>query len=121
MTYTTEAKGMRTVGSVKTVIGAVVDVQSDIEALPVILNVLEVQDFHGGPLALEVASHLDENTVCTIAMDGTEGLIRGQKVDTGAPILVPVGTPTLGRIMNVIASLVNPLTSVVPSKVSSLT
>ncbi|KAF5373915.1 hypothetical protein D9758_000772 [Tetrapyrgos nigripes] len=99
--YATEAKG--TVGSVKTVIGAVVDVQFDTEALPPILNALEVQDFHGGRLVLEVASHLGENTVRTIAMDGTEGLVRGQKVvDTGSPILVPVGTPTLGRIMNVI-------------------
>lgn len=62
-----------------------------------------MQDFHGGRLVLEVASHLGENSVRTIAMDGTEGLVRGQKVvDTGAPIMVPVGKPTLGRIMNVI-------------------
>lgn len=99
--YATEAK--QVVGSVKTVIGAVVDVQFDTENLPPILNALEVQDFHGGRLVLEVASHLGENSVRTIAMDGTEGLVRGQKVvDTGAPILVPVGTGTLGRIMNVI-------------------
>lgn len=100
-TYATEAKGA--VGSVKTVIGAVVDVQFDTDNLPPILNALEVQDFHGGRLVLEVASHLGENSVRTIAMDGTEGLVRGQKViDTGTPILVPVGTATLGRIMNVI-------------------
>ena len=100
-TYATEAKGA--VGSVKTVIGAVVDVQFETENLPPILNALEVQDFSGGRLVLEIASHLGENTVRTIAMDGTEGLVRGQKViDTGAPIQIPVGTATLGRIMNVI-------------------
>ncbi|KAJ7827496.1 P-loop containing nucleoside triphosphate hydrolase protein [Mycena olivaceomarginata] len=100
-TYATEAKAV--VGAVKTVIGAVVDVQFETENLPPILNALEVQDFSGGRLVLEVASHLGENTVRTIAMDGTEGLVRGQKViDTGAPILVPVGSATLGRIMNVI-------------------
>ena len=99
--YASEAKG--TIGSVKTVIGAVVDVQFETDALPPILNALEVQDFHGGRLVLEVASHLGENSVRTIAMDGTEGLVRGQKVvDTGAPIQIPVGTATLGRIMNVI-------------------
>lgn len=100
-TYATESK--QTIGTVKTVIGAVVDVQFDGENLPPILNALEVQDFHGGRLVLEVASHLGENSVRTIAMDGTEGLVRGQKViDTGAPITIPVGTATLGRIMNVI-------------------
>lgn len=99
--YATEAKTQ--VGHVKTVIGAVVDVQFDSENLPPILNALEVQDFHGGRLVLEVASHLGENSVRTIAMDGTEGLVRGQKViDTGAPIKIPVGPGTLGRIMNVI-------------------
>jgi len=100
-TYATEAKGA--VGTVKTVIGAVVDVQFETDNLPPILNALEVQDFSGGRLVLEVASHLGENSVRTIAMDGTEGLVRGTKVaDTGAPIMVPVGTATLGRIMNVI-------------------
>ena len=99
--YATEAKGA--VGSVKTVIGAVVDVQFDTDNLPPILNALEVVDFSGGRLVLEVASHLGENSVRTIAMDGTEGLVRGTKVvDTGNPIMVPVGTATLGRIMNVI-------------------
>ena len=99
--YATEAKA--TAGYVKTVIGAVVDVQFETDDLPPILNALEVQDFHGGRLVLEVASHLGENSVRTIAMDGTEGLVRGAKViDTGAPILVPVGKATLGRIMNVI-------------------
>ncbi|KAG8778309.1 atp2, beta subunit of the F1 sector of mitochondrial F1F0 ATP synthase [Serendipita sp. 411] len=99
--YASETKAQ--IGVVKTVIGAVVDVQFESENLPPILNALEVQDFHGGRLVLEVASHLGENSVRTIAMDGTEGLVRGQKVvDTGAPIQIPVGKPTLGRIMNVI-------------------
>ena len=99
--YATEAKG--STGFVKTVIGAVVDVQFDTDNLPPILNALEVQDFSGGRLVLEVASHLGENSVRTIAMDGTEGLVRGTKViDTGNPIMVPVGKATLGRIMNVI-------------------
>ncbi|KAF9506637.1 hypothetical protein BS47DRAFT_1378073 [Hydnum rufescens UP504] len=88
--YATEAKA--NVGAVKTVIGAVVDVQFETEDLPPVLNALEVQGFQGGRLVLEVASHLGENSVRTIAMDGTEGLVRGQKVvDTGAPIMVPVG------------------------------
>ena len=95
-TYATEAK--TNVGSIKTVIGAVVDVQFDSENLPPILNALEVQDFHGGRLVLEVAAHLGENSVRTIAMDGTEGLVRGQKViDTGAPIRIPVGSATFGE------------------------
>jgi ATP synthase F1 beta subunit len=72
------------------------------DGLPAILNSLEVQN-HETRLVLEVAQHLGENTVRTIAMDGTEGLTRGQAVlDTGKPISVPVGKGTLGRIMNVI-------------------
>merc|ERR1712172_122712 len=88
-------------GQIVAVIGAVVDVQFE-DGLPEILNALDV----GGRsprLVLEVAQHLGENTVRTIAMDGTEGLIRGQKVvDTGSPIRIPVGEETLGRIINVI-------------------
>uniref|UniRef100_A0A7M4FU62 H(+)-transporting two-sector ATPase n=1 Tax=Crocodylus porosus TaxID=8502 RepID=A0A7M4FU62_CROPO len=88
-------------GRIVAVIGAVVDVQFD-EALPPILNALEVQG-RDTRLVLEVAQHLGENTVRTIAMDGTEGLVRGQKVlDSGTPIRIPVGPETLGRIMNVI-------------------
>lgn len=83
------------------VIGAVVDVQFD-DNLPPILNALEVQG-RQTRLVLEVAQHLGENTVRTIAMDGTEGLVRGQRVaDTGFPIRIPVGAETLGRIINVI-------------------
>uniref|UniRef100_A0A8C5BY90 H(+)-transporting two-sector ATPase n=1 Tax=Gadus morhua TaxID=8049 RepID=A0A8C5BY90_GADMO len=88
-------------GRIVAVIGAVVDVQFD-EGLPPILNALEVAG-RESRLVLEVAQHLGENTVRTIAMDGTEGLVRGQRVlDTGAPIRIPVGPETLGRIMNVI-------------------
>lgn len=112
-------------GRIVAVIGAVVDVQFD-EGLPPILNALEVAG-RDSRLVLEVAQHLGEpqhirpslhqlapgntihflftgeNTVRTIAMDGTEGLVRGQKVlDSGAPIRIPVGPETLGRIMNVI-------------------
>ena len=91
-------------GRVAQVIGAVVDVQFDGE-LPSIYNALEVKDFEPR-LILEVAQHLGENTVRTIAMDGTDGLIRGQPVDdTGAPISIPVGPETLGRIMNVIGEV----------------
>ncbi|WP_435141077.1 F0F1 ATP synthase subunit beta [Pseudopelagicola sp. nBUS_19] len=87
-------------GKVTAVIGAVVDVQFE-DALPEILNALTTSN-NGKNLVLEVAQHLGENTVRTIAMDATEGLVRGQEViDTGKPIAVPVGTGTLGRILNV--------------------
>ncbi|KMU84955.1 ATP synthase subunit beta [Coccidioides immitis H538.4] len=88
-------------GKIHQVIGAVVDVKFDTEQLPAILNALETEN-GGQRLVLEVAQHLGENVVRTIAMDGTEGLVRGAKaVDTGAPIQIPVGPGTLGRIMNV--------------------
>src|SRR5690606_5240940 len=94
------------VGKVTQVIGAVVDVSFDGE-LPAILNALET-DNNGNRLVLEVAQHLGENAVRTIAMDSTEGLVRGQQVtDTGSPISVPVGPETLGRIMNVIGEPVD--------------
>jgi len=88
-------------GQIVAVIGAVVDVQFE-DGLPEILNALDVSG-REPRLVLEVAQHMGENTVRTIAMDGTEGLIRGQKVvDTGSPIRIPVGEETLGRIINVI-------------------
>ncbi|MHC0053735.1 F0F1 ATP synthase subunit beta [Actibacterium sp. D379-3] len=88
-------------GKVTQVIGAVVDVQFE-DHLPEILNSLST-DNNGKALVLEVAQHLGENTVRTIAMDATEGLVRGAEViDSGAPISVPVGDATLGRILNVI-------------------
>ena len=88
-------------GTISQVIGAVVDVQFEGE-LPAILTALETKN-GDNTLVLEVAQHLGENTVRTIAMDGTDGLVRGQEVvNTGAQISVPVGPKTLGRIMNVI-------------------
>ncbi|MDQ3483090.1 MAG: F0F1 ATP synthase subunit beta, partial [Pseudomonadota bacterium] len=88
-------------GRVAQVIGAVVDVSFEGE-LPAILSALET-DNHGNRLVLEVAQHLGENIVRTIAMDSTDGLTRGQQVrSTGSQIQVPVGPKTLGRIMNVI-------------------
>ncbi|MBL1406879.1 MAG: F0F1 ATP synthase subunit beta, partial [Rhizobiales bacterium] len=95
-------------GKVTQVIGAVVDVQFT-GNLPAILDALET-DNHGNRLVLEVAQHIGENTVRTIAMDATEGLVRGQPVkDTGKPIEVPVGEETLGRIINVIGEPVDEL------------
>ncbi len=89
------------VGRVSQVIGAVVDVAFD-DHLPPILNALETEN-GGNRLILEVSQHLGENTVRCIAMDTSEGLVRGQEVsDTGVPISVPVGDETLGRIMNVV-------------------
>ncbi|WGD29223.1 F0F1 ATP synthase subunit beta [Ancylobacter sp. WKF20] len=103
---------MANVGRITQVIGAVVDVQFE-DHLPEILNALETTN-NGARLVLEVAQHLGENTVRTIAMDSTEGLVRGAVVtDTGAPILVPVGDATLGRIMNVIGEPVDELGPVV--------
>jgi F-type H+/Na+-transporting ATPase subunit beta len=94
------------IGRVTQVIGAVVDVQFE-GPLPAILNSLETKNA-GNRLVLEVAQHLGENTVRTIAMDTTEGLVRGQEVtDTGGPISVPVGDGTLGRIMNVVGDPVD--------------
>ena len=94
------------VGRITQVTGAVVDVAFD-GGLPEILNALET-DNGGNRLVLEVAQHLGENTVRTIAMDSTEGLVRGQAVsNTGSPIMVPVGDETLGRIMNVIGEPVD--------------
>ncbi|MCP4365858.1 MAG: F0F1 ATP synthase subunit beta, partial [Planctomycetes bacterium] len=88
-------------GKVTQVLGAVVDVQF-VGTLPAIMNALKV-DNNGKELTLEVAQHLGENTVRTIAMDATEGLVRGAAVsDTGDAITIPVGPGTLGRIMNVI-------------------
>ncbi len=93
-------------GKIIQVIGAVVDVQFD-GHLPAILNALETEN-HGKRLVLEVAQHLGENTVRCIAMDATEGLVRGQPVrDTGKPIEVPVGNATLGRILNVVGEPVD--------------
>ena len=94
------------VGNITQVIGAVVDVQFE-DHLPQIMNALHCEN-QGNRLVLEVAQHLGESTVRTIAMDSTEGLVRGQEVtDTGAPISVPVGPETLGRILNVVGDPVD--------------
>ncbi|WBU59212.1 F0F1 ATP synthase subunit beta [Paracoccus albus] len=93
-------------GKITQVIGAVVDVQFE-DHLPAILNALETEN-NGKRLVLEVAQHLGENTVRTIAMDATEGLVRGAAVtDMGEPIQVPVGDVTLGRILNVVGEPVD--------------
>jgi len=94
------------VGKITQVLGAVIDVHFEGD-LPPILNALET-DNGGNRLVLEVAQHLGENTVRTIAMDSTDGLVRGHAVtDTGGPIAVPVGPETLGRILNVIGEPVD--------------
>ena len=98
----TDAPGMVSIGHITQIIGAVVDVQFDSLPIPPVLNALEVLG-HTNRLVLEVAQHLGDNSVRTIAMDSTDGLVRGQSVgDSGGPIMVPVGKATLGRIMNVI-------------------
>ncbi len=100
------ARGEGPKGKIRQIMGAIVDVQFGDE-LPKILNALET-DNNGTRLVLEVAQHLGENTVRAIAMDATEGLVRGQEVvDSGEPISVPVGEETLGRIMNVIGEPVD--------------
>ncbi|HHY02741.1 MAG TPA: F0F1 ATP synthase subunit beta [Paracoccus sp.] len=97
---------MAATGKITQVIGAVVDVQFD-DNLPAILNALETEN-NGRKLVLEVAQHLGENTVRAIAMDATEGLVRGAVVtDLGGPISVPVGEATLGRILNVVGEPVD--------------
>src|SRR5437773_10122557 len=94
------------IGTITQVIGAVVDVRFDGE-LPEILTALHI-DQEGRTLVLEVAQQLGENTVRTVAMDTTDGLVRGtQVVDSGGPIMMPVGPETLGRILNVIVELVD--------------
>merc|ERR1712191_36101 len=106
-------------GRIVAVIGAVGEVQFD-EQLPPILNALEVSN-RSPRLILEVAQHLGENTVRTIAMDGTEGLIRGQPVaDTGSPIKIPVGPETLGRIMNVIGEPIDERGPIVTDKFAAI-
>src|SRR5262250_2099020 len=94
------------IGTITQIIGAVVDVHFEGE-LPAILSALHV-DHAGRTLVLEVAQQLGENTVRTVAMDTTDGLVRGaQAVDTGGPIMMPVGPETLGRILNVVGEPVD--------------
>ncbi|KAJ1769110.1 atp2, beta subunit of the F1 sector of mitochondrial F1F0 ATP synthase, partial [Coemansia sp. RSA 1843] len=118
--YATEAAAKAASGQVRQVIGAVVDVQFEQDNLPPILNALELNN-NGTRLVLEVSQHLGENTVRTIAMDGTEGLVRGQPVtDTGHPIRVPVGPECLGRIMNVIGEPVDERGPINAKKVAAI-
>ena len=103
------------IGKVTQVLGAVVDVQFEAN-MPPIMNALHT-DHNGTALVLEVAQHLGENTARCIAMDSTDGMVRGQKVtDTGAPISVPVGPATLGRILNVVGAPIDERGSVVAEK-----
>src|SRR6478736_9594447 len=106
MANTAAAPGSNKSGRITQVIGAVVDVKFD-GHLPEILNALETSN-NGNRLILEVAQQLGESTVRCVSMDTSEGLVRGQEVsDTGAPIMVPVGAGTLGRIINVIGEPVD--------------
>ena len=100
------------IGKISQVVGAVVDVEFEPGKLPLIFNALRLTnpsiDDRLDNLVLEVAQHLGENVVRTIAMDSTDGLVRGQAVkDTGRQIVMPVGRKTLGRIMNVIGEPVD--------------
>ena len=101
---------MANVGKIKQVIGAVVDVsfEGDDVELPEILNALEVERQGGEILVLECQQHLGEDSVRTIAMDATEGLVRGMKVvDTGKPIAMPVGEEIKGRLFNVVGEAID--------------
>ncbi|MCB9983415.1 MAG: F0F1 ATP synthase subunit beta [Rhodospirillales bacterium] len=102
-----KSKATGAVGTILQVMGAVVDVQFNEGEVPAILNALET-DNQGNKLILEVAQHLGENTVRAIAMDMTDGLVRGAEVvDTGAAISVPVGPEVLSRIMNVTGEVID--------------
>lgn len=110
----------KNIGRVKQVISAVVDVGFDSGHLPQILSALEV-DNHGKKLILEVAQHIGDGVVRCIAMDSTDGLVRGNEVsDTGKPINVPVGKETLGRILNVIGEPIDERGPVKAKKYSSI-
>ena len=105
---------MANTGKIKSIIGAVVDVQFDTDAkLPEIFNALELFRENGDKLVLEVQQHLGEDSVRTIAMDGTEGLVRGTKVtDTGKAIAMPVGDDIKGRLFNVTGDAIDGLPQV---------
>ena len=105
---------MANTGKIKSIIGAVVDVQfGNAEKLPEILNALELTRENGDLLVLEVQQHLGEDSVRTIAMDGTEGLVRGTEVrDTGRPITMPVGDAIKGRLFNVTGDAIDGLPQV---------
>src|SRR5688500_1376126 len=102
---------MANTGKVKSIIGAVVDVQFDSDSkLPEILNALELTRENGDKLVLEVQQHLGEDSVRTVAMDGTEGLVRGMEVrDTGKAIAMPTGEQIHGRLFNVTGDAIDGL------------
>jgi F-type H+-transporting ATPase subunit beta len=103
----TQANASLSKGKITQILGAVIDVQFEEGGIPAILNALKTEN-EGKILVLEVAQHLGENTVRCIAMDTTDGLTRGAPVsDTGAPISVPVGNGTLGRILDVIGNAID--------------
>ncbi len=110
------------VGKIVQIIGPVVDVAFEDSELPAILTAIEVErdgksETRAGRLVLEVQQHLGENTVRTVAMDSTEGLVRGMKVrNTGQPIAVPVGAGTLGRVLNIIGEPIDELGPVQAAK-----
>ena len=95
-------------GNISQIMGAVVDVEFPDGNLPNIMNALELTRDDGTKIILEVAQHLGDSIVRTVAMDSTDGLVRGFKVsDTGAPISVPVGENTLGRLFDVIGNTID--------------
>ena len=99
---------MSEIGKVSQIMGAVVDVTFEDGRLPEIMNALEINRNGEGKLVLEVAQHLGDSIVRTIAMDTTDGITRGQKVtDTGDPIMVPVGPETLGRLFDVLGNTID--------------
>jgi F-type H+-transporting ATPase subunit beta len=108
---------MDTVGKISQIMGAVVDVTFEDGILPEIMNALEINRNGDGTLILETAQHLGEGVVRTVAMDSTDGLVRGQKVkDTGSPISVPVGPETLGRLFDVTGNVIDGKGEVVTEK-----
>ena len=95
-------------GKVSQIMGAVVDVSFEDSQLPQIMNALEIEREGEGKLVLEVAQHLGDSIVRTVAMDTTDGLVRGTKVaDSGNPISVPVGPETLGRLFDVLGNTID--------------
>lgn len=113
-------KVSKSIGKVTQVLGAVVDVEFKEGELPQILNAIHTQN-QGKTLVMEVAQHLGENSVRAIAMDSTDGMVRGQEVeDTGAPIMVPVGPETLGRIIDVIGNPIDERGPVGAKKTSAI-
>ena len=108
---------METVGKISKIMGAVVDVTFEDGQLPEILNALEINQNGDGTLILETAQHLGDGVVRTVAMDSTDGLVRGQQVtDTGNPITVPVGPETLGRLFDVTGNVIDGKGEVVTEK-----